>query len=124
MLFTVDQAKQSLELLGISATHENIRKWVRAKYLVDHEHIKLLQALSTQTERVYQVASQWDPSTIYTVLQNGNVKCDCPDDAEHCKHGLSVLLQEEQEREEAWISKMEGYEADRFACYPEQFELR
>ena len=120
-MLTVDEAKGSLNLLGIPATRENIRRWVRAKYLLDQGHIRLLQALSTPTERVYQVTSQRGPGQVYTVLQNGNVQCNCPDNSEHCKHGLSVLLQEEQERDEAWIQDMEGYEADRFACFPEQF---
>jgi hypothetical protein len=120
-MLTVDEAKVSLQLLDVPVNRSNIRKWVRAKYLLDHGHIRLLEPYSTPSERVYHVASQWDPGKIYTVLRNGTVQCNCPDNSEHCKHGLSVLLQEEQERDEAWISKMEGYEADRFACFPEQF---
>ena len=123
-MLTVDEARVSLELLDVPVNRENIRKWVRARYLLDHGHIRLLKPYSTPSERVYHVASQWEVGKIYTVLQNGTIQCNCPDDSEICKHGLSVLLQEERARDEAWVSKMEGYEADQFVCYPEQFELR
>ena len=123
-MFHVEEATGSLQLLGVPVNRENIRKWVRARYLLDNGHIKLLKAYSSSTERIYYVTSQWDPGKVYTVLQNGNVQCNCPDNSEHCKHGISVLLQEERARDEAWIKEMEGYEADQFVCYPEQFELR
>ena len=118
----LDEAKAITVDFGLAPNRSNIRRVVRAHDLVNSGHVNLQAKFGD--DRVYQVISQNDPSTIYTVLQNGNVQCNCPDNAEHCKHGLSVLLQEEQEREEAWISKMEGYEADQFVCYPEQFQLR
>ena len=41
MLFTVNQAKQPLKLLGVPASRENLRKCVRAKYLYEADSYKL-----------------------------------------------------------------------------------
>ena len=109
----LDEAKAITVDFGLAPNRSNIRRVVRAHDLVNSGHVNLQADLGK--DRVYQVISQHDSSKLYTVLRNGNVQCDCPDNAEHCKHGLSVLLQEEQERDEAWIRDMEAYEADRFA---------
>ena len=116
----LDEAKAVTVDLGLTPDRSNIRRVVRAHDLVNSGHVNLQAAFDDNL--IYQVISQHDSSKAYTVLRNGTVQCDCPDnDAEICKHGLSVLLQEEQERDEAWIREMEAYQADRFACYPEQF---
>jgi hypothetical protein len=123
----LDEAKAITVDFGLAPNRSNIRRVVRAHDLVNSGYVNL-QSLPSRSgakfgdNQIYQVISQNDSSKAYTVLRNGTVQCDCPDgDAEICKHGLSVLLQEEQERDEAWIREMEAYEADRFACYPEQF---
>jgi uncharacterized Zn finger protein len=109
----LDEAKAVTVDFGLAPNRSNIRRVVRAHDLVNSGHVNLQADLGN--DRVYQVISQHDLGKVYTVLRNGTVQCDCPDDAETCKHGLSVLLQEEQARDEAWIREMEAYEADRFA---------
>jgi uncharacterized Zn finger protein len=121
-VMNLDEARTSTVDLGLTPDRSNIRRVVRAHDLVNSGHVNLQAKFGD--DRVYQVISQNDPSMIYTVLRNGKVQCNCPDNSEHCKHGLSVLLQEERAHDEAWIREMEAYETDRFASYPEQFELR
>lgn len=97
MLFSVDQAKQSLRLLGVPVNRENIRKCVRAKHLLDNGHMGFVKQWSTEQERVYHVASQWDDETIYTVSLNGvSHSCDCPDSVKSdiCKHRITCLMHE------------------------------
>jgi hypothetical protein len=125
----LDEARAVTVDLGLALNRSNVRRVVRAHDLVNSGHV-YLQSLPSRSgakfgdNRIYQVISQNDLGKAYTVLRNGKVQCDCPDNSQHCKHGLSVLLQEERAREAAWIRDMEAYEADRFACFPEQFELR
>ena len=72
-----------------------------------------------ENDSIYLVMSQNNPSKVYTVLRNGKIQCDCLDHqktGEPCKHGLSVLLQEEKERENVMIAKWENEESNRFAC--------
>ena len=112
-VMNLDEARTSTVDLGLTPDRSNIRRVVRAHDLVNSGHVNLQAKFGD--DRVYQVISQNDPSMIYTVLRNGKVQCNCPDNSEHCKHGLSVLLQEERAHDEAWIREMEAYEADRYA---------
>ena len=53
MLFTVNQAKQPLKLLGVPASWENLRKCIRAKYLYEADSYKLeyLQRMYRQNKK-------------------------------------------------------------------------
>ena len=113
----LDDAKAITVDMELTPSRANIRRVVRAHDLVNRGHVRLQADFGD--EQIYMVMSQNNPSDIYTVLRNGSLKCTCLDYQKHgemCKHGLSVLLQEEQEREDAMIAEYEAYESNRFAC--------
>ena len=113
----LDEAKAITVEFGMIPNRSNIRRLVRAHDLVNRGHIRLQADFGD--EQIYMVMSQNNPGEVYTVRHNGKVQCTCPDHQRHgelCKHGLSVLLQEEKERDEAMIAEYEAYESNRFAC--------
>ena len=121
----LDEAKAITVDMELTPNRSNIRRVVKATDLVNRGLVR--HQATFENDSIYLVMSQNNPSKVYTVLRNGKIQCDCLDHqktGEPCKHGLSVLLEEEKQREEAFISQMEEYEMNRFACYPEQFELR
>ena len=117
MVMMIDQAKARAIDLGLSPDRGNIRRVVRAHDLVNRGFVR--HQATFENDSVYLVMSQNNPSQIYTVLRNGTVQCTCPDYQKHneiCKHGLSVLLHEDEQRDEVMIAEYEEYESNRFAC--------
>jgi hypothetical protein len=98
-MFTVEQAKKSLRLLGLPIHRDNIRKCVRAKYLLDNEHLWFSR--HDGDYRVYSVLSQWAGTEwsggLYTVKLNGtHHHCDCPNSQRDsiCKHRIACMMHE------------------------------
>jgi len=115
-IMDLDEAKAVTADMKLTPSRANIRRVVRAHDLVDRNHVRLQADFGD--EQIWLIMSQ-NSSEVYTVRRNGKVQCTCPDHqktGEPCKHGLSVLLQEEKERENAMVSEWEAIEADRFAC--------
>jgi uncharacterized Zn finger protein len=114
----LDEAKRITVDLDLVPTRANIRRVVKAHSLFHQGNVRLQADFGN--EKVYLVMSQNDPSKLYTVLRNGDVKCTCPDaqkdDVSLCKHSQAVLLIEEKEREDSMIAKWENEESNRFAC--------
>jgi len=117
MVMMIEQAKARAIDLGLVPNRPNIRRVVRAHDLVNRGLVR--HQATFENDSIYLVMSQNNPSKVYTVLRNGKIQCDCFDHqktGEPCKHGLSVLLQEEKERENVMIAKWENEESNRFAC--------
>ena len=117
MVMMIEQAKARAIDLGLVPNRPNIRRVVRAHDLVNRGLVR--HQATFENDSIYLVMSQNNPSKVYTVLRNGKIQCSCPDHqktGQACKHGISVLLQEEQEREAALIAEYEVYESDRFVC--------
>ena len=121
----VDVLKQECKHLGLPPSRGNIRRVRRAFDLFQSGYARLQADFGD--EQIWLVMSQNDPGEVYTVRRNGDIQCTCPDYQKHedlCKHGLSVLLTEESERDNAMVAQWQAYESDRLACYPEPFYLR
>ena len=113
----LDEAKAITVDMELTPNRSNIRRVVKATDLVDRGLVR--HQATFENDSIYLVMSQNNPSKVYTVLRNGKIQCSCPDHqktGQACKHGISVLLQEEQEREAALIAEYEVYESNRFAC--------
>jgi len=113
----LDEAKAITVDMELTPNRGNIRRVVRATDLVNRGHVRLQADFGD--EQIYMVMSQNNPGEVYTVRQNGKVQCTCLDYQGHgetCKHGLAVLLAEEQARDDALIAEYEVYESNRFAC--------
>ena len=113
----LDEAKAITVDMELTPNRGNIRRVVRATDLVNRGLVR--HQATFENDSVYLVMSQNNPSQIYTVLRNGKIQCTCPDYQKHdelCKHGLSVLLHEEEQRDEVMIAKMDEHESNRFAC--------
>ena len=113
----LDEAKAITVDMKLTPSRANIRRVVRAHDLVDRNHVRLQADFGD--EQIWLIMSQNNPSEVYTVRRNGKVQCTCLDHkktGEPCKHGISVLLQDEKEREQAMIAQMEAHESNRFAC--------
>lgn len=119
----LDHAAFVTKSLSLTTDRATIRRVVRANDIFRRGLVSL--QLNHSGIQVYEVCSQNNPDLHYTVLRNGIPPiCNCPDDVRICKHGIAVLLAEKAIEEEAWIAQIDEYEADRFACYPEDFDLR
>ena len=113
----LDEAKAITVDMELTPNRSNIRRVVKATDLVNRGLVR--HQATFENDSIYLVMSQNNPSKVYTVLRNGKIQCDCLDHqktGEPCKHGLSVLLQEEKERENVMIAKWENEESNRFAC--------
>ena len=117
MVMMIEQAKARAIDLGLVPNRPNIRRVVRAHDLVNRGHVRLQADFGD--EQIYLVMSQNDLGKVHTVRRNGKIQCTCLDYQGHgetCKHGLAVLLAEEQARDDALIAEYEVYESNRFAC--------
>jgi hypothetical protein len=117
MVMMIDQAKARAIDMGLTPDRGNIRRVVRAHDLVSRGLVR--HQATFENDSIYLVMSQNNPSQIYTVLRNGKIQCSCPDHqktGQACKHGISVLLKQEQEREDAMVAEWENEESNRFAC--------
>lgn len=99
MLFTLEQAKRSLQILDVPINRNNLRKCSRAKWLLDNEHIKFYGV--NREYRIYHVTSQWAGTDtdggVYTIRLNGTEHdCDCPNSLKDdiCKHRLACKMLE------------------------------
>ena len=113
----LDEAKAITVDMELTPSRANIRRVVRAHDLVNRNHVRLQADFGD--EQIYLVMSQNDLGKVHTVRRNGKIQCTCLDYQGHgetCKHGLAVLLAEEQARDDALIAKMDVHESDRFAC--------
>ena len=102
----LDEAKAITVDMELTPNRGNIRRVVRATDLVNRGLVR--HQATFENDSVYLIMSQNNPSQIYTVLRNGKIQCTCPDYQKHdelCKHGLSVLLHEEEQRDEVMIAK-------------------
>ena len=116
-MFHLDEARTEAIEFGLVPNRSNVRRVVKAHDLVSRGLVR--HQATFENDSIYLVMSQNNPSKVYTVLRNGKIQCDCLDHqktGEPCKHGLSVLLQEEKERENVMISEWENEESNRFAC--------
>jgi uncharacterized Zn finger protein len=106
-MFHLDEARTEAIEFGLVPNRSNVRRVVKAHDLVSRGLVR--HQATFENDSVYLVMSQNNPSQIYTVLRNGKIQCTCPDYQKHdelCKHGLSVLLHEEEQRDEVMIAKL------------------
>ena len=96
-MFTTDQARKSLQLLGLPLSGVNLRRTRNAKYLLDNGYLRLIQ--ETETSRIYHVASQASGTPtdggLYTVTLDDEVDwCTCPDHRKSgiCKHQIACMM--------------------------------
>ena len=99
------EAMLTAEQLGLPLNDPTMNRINRAIDLVDAGAVKPVQATKVMPGmRVFNVQSQTDPDTIYTVeiYDQFRSTCTCPDTAAHCKHLIAVRIIERREMEAAW----------------------
>ena len=96
-MFTTEHARKSLHLLGLPVTPVNLRRTRNAKWLLDHDYVRLIQA--NETCRIYHVASQASGTPtdggLYTVTLDEEMDgCTCPDHRKSgiCKHRIACMM--------------------------------
>lgn len=88
--------------LGIEPTDENVERVGRAMDILIERVITPIA--NFDDDQIYFVPSQDKTGTRYIVLRNGSVQCTCSDYKHRqrpCKHGIAVLLAEQEQQRDA-----------------------